>query len=180
MTISPFKKLQQNENNYILIAGSNLGDRQRNIKESIKLLEKYAIRIIRKSKVYCSSPWGYQSSNSFLNQAMEIECSDNPFKLLEKIKAVELEMGRTYDLTAIYSDRNIDIDIILYGYHIINSETLIIPHPKMDQRKFVLEPVCELLPEFIHPVLKKSISQLLSQCADEGKVSVFLDEQVCQ
>lgn len=177
MTHSSKGKLHGYGNNCILLLGSNLGNRVLNIRRAIDQLERNNIKVIKKSRIYCSDPWGYESSNAFLNQAVEVSTIEEATNILKIIKVIESEMGRVKIDNETYNDRIIDIDIIFFGNQEIKSEQLIVPHPKMQERRFVLQPVCELIPDFIHPVLKKTINQLLMNCKDEGKVSVFLGEQ---
>jgi 2-amino-4-hydroxy-6-hydroxymethyldihydropteridine diphosphokinase len=143
-----------------LSLGSNLGEKEQNIRTSIQMLEDRAGTILALSALYETPPWGFRSDNSFLNAALCLETSLAPFDLLDTIKLVEQEMGRPPKASDIYQDRIIDIDILLYGDLILDTAKLVIPHPLMQERKFVLTPLAEIAPTLLHPVLKKTVSEL--------------------
>ncbi len=134
--------------------------------------------IEKESAVYESTAWGFNKpANSFLNKILQIKTYLNPNELLVIILDIETKLGRnripaTIDKAKVlYSDRTIDIDIIFYQNLIVNSKELIIPHPLIKERRFILEPLNEIAPDFIHPLLNLSINQLLMQCKDQGKVT---------
>lgn len=146
-------------NTVYLILGSNLGSRADNIQDAIEELKNCGLTILKKSSLYNTAPWGYKEQSDFLNMALE--CSTNlcPYTLLREIKDIEKKMGRKETIR--YGPRIIDIDIIFYNNLILKSEQLTIPHPLMHKREFVLKPLCEIAPDFIHPELKLSVKQLL-------------------
>lgn len=144
-----------------LLLGSNLGDRHKNIDNAINELKACGIIISRKSSLYNTAPWGYTEQPEFLNQAVEGFTSLEPFELLEEIKKIEKKMGRI-DIVR-YGPRIIDIDIIFYDDLILKTDKLIIPHPLMHKRLFVLKPLNEIAPDFIHPELKLSVKNLLEK-----------------
>ncbi len=144
-----------------LLLGSNLGDRQKNIDNAINELKACGIIISRKSSLYNTAPWGYTEQPEFLNQALECFTSLEPVELLEEIKKIEKKMGRI-DIVR-YGPRIIDIDIIFYDDLILKTDKLIIPHPLMHKRLFVLKPLNEIAPDFIHPELKLSVKNLLEK-----------------
>ena len=146
--------------NVYLGLGTNLGDRKKNITNATIIIGSVMGEIRQLSSLYTSEPWGFQSENNFLNAVVLIETEHSPETCLQMAKSIEREMGRTYHKTGEYEDRIIDIDILLYDNLIIDSESLKIPHPLIQERLFVLNPLAELAPEFVHPVLGKSIQEL--------------------
>lgn len=154
----------------VLGIGTNLGDREKNISNSLTLINLKIGEIISSSSVYESEPWGFESTNNFLNMVVKLRTSLMPFEILTAIHRIEEELGRVRDATQ-YVSRTIDIDILLCGNRIVNKKNLHIPHPLLAERKFVLVPLCEIDPEAIHPVLKKKYSELLKECRDEKKIT---------
>lgn len=146
-------------NRIYLLLGSNLNDRVNNIKVALSELRNFGIVISKKSSLHCTTPWGYTEQPEFLNQAIEGLTSFNPIDLLKVIKKIERKMGRKD--TFRYGPRIIDIDIIFYDDIIFKSAELVIPHPLMHKRDFVLKPLCEIASDFIHPELKLSVKELL-------------------
>ncbi|HCC70360.1 MAG TPA: 2-amino-4-hydroxy-6-hydroxymethyldihydropteridine diphosphokinase [Bacteroidales bacterium] len=143
--------------------GTNMGDRAANLTSVMKRLAYQYGDIITVSPVYISKPWGYESDNNFYNQVIEIKTGIDAFDLLELAKETEKQMGRTKIMKA-YADRIIDIDILFYGNEIISSRPLIIPHPLLHKRMFVLQPMSDIAPEFVHPIFNKTISVLMKEC----------------
>jgi 2-amino-4-hydroxy-6-hydroxymethyldihydropteridine diphosphokinase len=114
-------------------------------------------------------PWGYDSKNGFLNQCIALWSDMNPDKILEQIHLIEAKLGRQVRSVE-YADRPIDIDILLYGDMVLSLPDLHIPHQKLQDRRFSLVPLSEILPDFEHPIFRKKISTLLSECMDNLKV----------
>lgn len=129
------------------------------------------IRVTKISSIYETEPYGVSSQNFYLNQVIEIQTNLSPNQLHSSLLEIEKLLGRNSkgDL----QPREIDIDILFYDEEIVNTDNLIIPHRDLHNRKFVLEPLAELNPDFIHPVFKKSVKELLSQVKDNLKVSKF-------
>ncbi len=149
--------------------GSNIGDRKANCLQALAELERNGIRIIRKSRMYETAPWGVTEQPSFINMAVEAETSLRPEELLLTIKEIEKKLGRTE--TTRWGPRVIDIDILLFDQEIIDTtiydETgqplpLVIPHPFIQEREFVLKPLAEIAPDLLHPVLVKTIKELIA------------------
>lgn len=155
--------------NVFLSIGTNLGNRQKNLENTILLLQKSNVSVEKISSVYETEPWGFYSNNMFFNICISAKTIINCFDLLNIIKSIEKEMGRK-KCGLSYDDRIIDIDILFYGNFFVNTNTLIIPHKELHKRRFVLEPLNEIAPDFVHPLLNKTINKLLKQCNDTHKV----------
>ena len=143
-----------------LSLGSNVGDREANLLEAIKRLEATGIHILRRSSIYETEPQDLPDQPWFLNLVVEVETELFPRMLLARIQAIELRMGRRRAVPK--GPRPIDIDILLFGNSVIKTRELQVPHPRMSQRRFVLEPLAELAPDLLHPVLGPSVSEMLS------------------
>jgi len=157
--------------NIFLLLGSNSGDRSDQLKMAIDLIENEIGKIFAKSKIYETAPWGKVHQPIFLNQALKIESPLSPDELLINAQSIEQKLGRTR--LEKWGERLIDIDIIYYGDKIIDSSNLVIPHPHLTERKFVLVPLTEISPEFTHPILQKSNAELLKECNDTLGVKEF-------
>ncbi|CDE44810.1 2-amino-4-hydroxy-6-hydroxymethyldihydropteridinediphosphokinase [Clostridium sp. CAG:768] len=156
-----------------LSLGSNSGDRIGYVQQATSLLggsEK--INLIRTSAFYETEPWGMDSENWFVNAVVEIKTSLSPQELLAECQRIEQQLGRKREENKGYSDRTIDIDILFYNKDIINEENLTIPHKFVHLRAFTLVPLLELIPNFEHPVLHKTISELHNDL--ENPEMVFL------
>jgi 2-amino-4-hydroxy-6-hydroxymethyldihydropteridine diphosphokinase len=152
--------------------GTNLGNRELNLKEAVNRIEESIGSVKKSSSVYVTEPWGFQTNDEFLNMVVKIETELIPSDLLERILIIESLLGRVRNEKQ-YSSRIIDIDILLYGDLVTDENNLKIPHPLMHERKFVLVPLCEIEGELVHPVLKKSISDLLKSCKDQSLVKRY-------
>jgi len=157
-------------NKVFLGLGGNLNDRVGNLKKAKELLASKCGSIVCASGIYETEAWGMSSKNAFLNQVVEIHTVLGPHELLNAVLMVEAELGRVRN-TGEYADRQIDIDILFFNDAVIHSDNLRVPHPQLSFRKFVLIPLCEIAPDFLHPVLKKTMHDLLVECSDELKVS---------
>ncbi|MCD4768840.1 MAG: 2-amino-4-hydroxy-6-hydroxymethyldihydropteridine diphosphokinase [Bacteroidales bacterium] len=141
--------------------GSNMGDRVKNLTLAVSLINQHLGTVFAESGIYKSEPWGFESSNEFLNKVVGIRTNLDPEALLKSVLSIEDKMGRIREGEG-YSDRIIDIDILLYDDLIVNEDHLVIPHSLMHERIFVLEPLTEIAPDLVHPLFLKSMSQLLA------------------
>lgn len=143
--------------------GTNLGNRDENLNIAVENIKKRVGDIKSLSAFYVTEPWGFESDNSFLNAVCSVETDMTPMSLLSVTKEIEKEMGRSRkSVNKAYSDRIIDIDILLYDDIVMSNDTLIIPHPLMTDRDFVMRPLIEIAPELMHPLLKKKMKELFN------------------
>ena len=159
-------------NKVILSLGSNLGDRLGNLSKAIDLIGQRIGNILKKSSIYETEPWGFNTPNLFLNQVIIIRTSQSPTNILREIKIIEKDIGRKKRTTE-YTSRVVDIDILLFNDLVLEATDLIIPHPHLHKRNFVLVPLNEISPELIHPIYKIAISQLILNCLDKSYLSIY-------
>ena len=152
-----------------LLIGGNLGDRKENLLTAISLISEQCGSLTKSSSIYETEAWGITDQPSFLNQALQISTSLNARQLMRKILKIEKEMGRVRKEKL--GPRIIDIDILLFENEIHDLRFLKIPHPELQNRRFVLVPLAEIDPTLQHPVLKKTIAELLEECPDNLEVS---------
>jgi 2-amino-4-hydroxy-6-hydroxymethyldihydropteridine diphosphokinase len=151
-----------------LSLGSNIGNKILNLNTASENIEKYAGKICSKSSIYETSAWGIIEQDTFLNQVIEIETNLKPSELIAILLKIEEQMGRKREIK--WGPRLIDIDILYFSDKIIEQNSLIVPHPYLHQRRFILMPLCEIAPDFEHPILKKTTKELLKNCDDKGQV----------
>lgn len=163
-------------NKIFLITGGNIGNRKKNLETAADLLENHVGKIVQRSKIYETDAWGITNQAAFYNQVLIVESKLPAQKIIQKILKIEEEMGRVRSIKN--AARIIDIDILFFNDETVNEQNLIIPHPQIANRRFVLTPLNELAPEMIHPVLKKSIGELLRECKDELKVTPLPSSKV--
>jgi 2-amino-4-hydroxy-6-hydroxymethyldihydropteridine diphosphokinase len=149
-----------------LALGANLGDRISNLRAAIQALAPQ-VRVLAESPVYETPPWGYEDQPAFLNMALRAETDLAPDALLHHLKQIEARLGRTE--TFRYGPRSIDLDILFYDDRIVNEDDLVIPHPRLHERAFVLVPLADLSPGLVHPVLRRTAADLLAG-ADTGGI----------
>jgi 2-amino-4-hydroxy-6-hydroxymethyldihydropteridine diphosphokinase len=142
-----------------LSLGSNIGDREGNLRQAIERLASLDVRVLHASRIYETEPLDYKNQAWFLNQVVEAETALFPMQLLTRIGRVERELGRVR--TVPKGPRTIDIDILFYAAAVVETARLEIPHPRIAERRFVLEPLAELAPDLRHPVTHRSVRQML-------------------
>ena len=141
--------------------GSNLGNREENCRNAIKLLIESGIKVTKLSSKFETEPWGVVDQPKFINMTIKAETDKEPSDLLRVLKNIETELGRRTEIR--WGPRVIDLDILLYDDQIISTADLEIPHPEMRDRDFVLKPLAEIAPDIRHPVFRKSIKELLHE-----------------
>ncbi len=149
--------------------GTNLGDRKGHLATAQQYLGDKGGRILAVSNIYESAPWGYESKNRFYNQCLVLDTHLSAESLLRVLQKIESEMGRKQSAGG-YIDRIIDLDLLFFDDLVIDTDDLILPHPKMQERMFVLRPLAEIAPEKIHPVLGVSVAELLERCSGNEEV----------
>ncbi len=150
----------------ILLLGGNLGEVSTSLQNARALIEARIGSITKASSLYESEPWGFTHAQNFLNQVIEIQSSLEAHELLNTTQEIEKELGRTTKTSTEYEGRLIDIDILFYDDLVLQSQRLTVPHPHLQNRLFTLLPLNERWNNFIHPVLNKTIEQLLKECSD--------------
>lgn len=150
-----------------LSLGTNLGDRAENLKQALAFLPPQ-MQVRKRSNVYETPPWGYTEQDAFLNQVVEAATYLEPEPLLKHLKRLETALGRK--ATFRYGPRLIDLDILFYDDLVLETPLLTLPHPHLHERGFVLLPMMDIAPDLVHPVLKKSIRELIALCGAEGIV----------
>ncbi len=150
---------------YVLLTGTDLGDRMRNLERASDMIGGKIGPILLKSSIFETEPWGFQSETMFLNQALMVESSLEPEAVLNQILSIEEELGRIRRSDQ-WSSRIIDIDILCADQLIHHTDHLTIPHKHLHERAFALNPLCELVPDWIHPLIRKSYRGILSELTE--------------
>ena len=158
-------------NGIYLLLGTNLGDRLTNLTAVRSQISELAGRIINESVIYETEPWGISDQPNYLNQVIQIDSDHTAEELLGILQKIETQLGRFRNQK--WTSRIIDIDILFYQQEIIKTNQLTVPHPYLHKRRFTLIPLAEIAPDFVHPVLKKPISELLALCPDTLMVSPY-------
>jgi 2-amino-4-hydroxy-6-hydroxymethyldihydropteridine diphosphokinase len=156
----------------VILLGSNLGNREQILKEARQSLNELFGYHLLYSRICITPPWGFSADQDFFNQVAVAETwGDVPEKLLDALLRIEENAGRHRSSSVGYSSRTLDLDILYMGSQIIHTPRLRVPHPRIAERRFTLEPLCELLPHFKHPVHGMSNTTLLEQCADPSQIT---------
>lgn len=164
-----------NINRVYLGLGSNLGERQENLALACTRISEMIGAIVAQSSIYETAAWGLTEQNDFLNQVICISTKYKAPEVLAEVLAVEQSMGRIREVK--WGARTIDIDILYYNNEIIKLDNLIIPHPFIQERRFVLTPLAEVAPDFVHPQLQQTNARLLANCTDTSEVIKKLNLQ---
>jgi len=151
--------------------GSNLGNRLANIRKAIELMKQEGIEIVKESSIYETEPVGYKEQGWFLNSVVKARTQFSPEGLWKRLEKIEKVMGREREIK--WGPRIIDLDILFYGNKVLNGKQLQIPHPELHKRRFVLLPLKEIAPELVHPVLNKTIGEILGELEDNSEVRLF-------
>lgn len=151
-------------NDIYLLTGGNLGNRADNLAAALLLIEQYCGRIVQRSSVYETAAWGMINQPDFYNQVLHVKTGLTAQQLMHKVLEIEEHMGRTREIKM--GPRIIDIDILFYNNDVVNMPGLIIPHPRLQDRRFALLPLTEIAADYIHPVFRKTVVQLLDECTD--------------
>lgn len=157
-----FAKMSRESAKYILLTGSNLGDRVALLTQAENQIEQKIGKVIARSTIVESKPWGFESESLFLNQALLIESRFGPFKILDLLQSIEADLGRVRTSQQ-WSSRNIDIDILCSDSITVNSNRLTIPHAQLNERVFALEPLCQLVPSWVNQNTGKTYGQHLQE-----------------
>ena len=158
-------------NQTYLLIGGNLGNREQNLRRATDSIDAKLGTVVQASSIYETEAWGMQDQPAFLNQVLLVETKLDPMQVLLAILSIEEEMGRKRKEK--FGPRTIDIDILFFGNVVAKQTDLTIPHPQLHLRRFTLEPLNEIAPGFVHPVLLKTISQLLDESTDPLVVKKF-------
>ena len=142
-----------------LALGSNLGDKEANLRRALELVQQRGVEVVKTSSFICTEPYGVTDQPQFLNGVCEVRTSLEPLEILQTLLEIEQEMGRVR--LRHWGERNIDLDLLLYEDVVMDTPELILPHPDMQNRDFVLLPLAEIAPELVHPILQKTISELV-------------------
>ncbi|MCM1030776.1 MAG: 2-amino-4-hydroxy-6-hydroxymethyldihydropteridine diphosphokinase [Oscillibacter sp.] len=149
-----------------VILGSNSGNKVEYIRQAMDFLSRQTGELVASSSLYETAPWGFESDEPFLNQVLRFETELPPEAFLQQALAIEKSLGRIRSSDVRYASRTIDIDLLFCDSEIIHTPILTLPHPRIAERRFVLTPLNEIMPDFIHPLLHKTISRLLAECPD--------------
>lgn len=155
---------KENKMRCFILFGSNQGEKKKLLEEACDLINKRCGMVVERSSAYITEPWGFEAEEWFLNELLVVETELEPDDLMNKLLEIEAELGRVRhpEITG-YCSRTVDLDILYYGDKIINTEKVTVPHPRLHLRKFALMPLCEIIPDFLHPIFNLSQTQLLEK-----------------
>lgn len=156
-----------------LCLGGNIGNRKFTLKQAVEKINNEIGKVVSQSNYYETEAWGVENQDKYLNQCICVETILPSNQVLKKSLAIELSLGRKRNHKETYEPRTIDIDMLFYNFESIQTKDLSIPHPRLHLRKFVLIPLNEIAPNFVHPVLNKTIHTLLLECEDNCEVLIY-------
>lgn len=156
-----------------LCLGGNIGNRMSYLNAAIDMINEQIGSVAKKSLVYETEAWGVDNQQAYLNRCIEIKTGLSAQQLIIKLLSIEKQLGRKRLEQQHYQARTIDIDILFYNDDVLETENLIVPHPRLHLRNFVLMPLCDIAPTYKHPVLKKTMQVLLSECTDILEVKIY-------
>ena len=155
----------------LILFGSNMGDKNKIYTQACLLINNRCGRIVAQSSAYESEPWGFEAKEWFLNRLIVVETELEPEAMMQQLLDIEAELGRVrHPEAGGYASRTADLDILYYGSRIVLTDSLTIPHPRLHQRRFALLPLCEVVPEFVHPAFNMTQTELLKRCFDFSEV----------
>ena len=155
-----------------VLFGSNMGDKNEIFAQACLLINNRCGRVVAVSSAYESEPWGFEAEEWFLNRLIIVETELEPEAMMRQLLVIERELGRVrHPETGGYTSRTADLDILYFGHRVVLDDNLTIPHPRLHQRRFALLPLCEMVPEFVHPVFNLTQTELLEQCPDGSVVN---------
>ena len=154
-----------------ILFGSNMGDKNEIFAQACLFINNRCGRIVAVSSAYESEPWGFEAEEWFLNRLITVETELEPEEMMQQLLGIERELGRVrHPETEGYTSRTADLDILYYGSRIVVTDGLTIPHPRLHKRRFALLPLCEMVPQFVHPAFKLTQTELLERCPDTSEV----------
>ena len=156
-------------NKAVLLLGSNMGNAQLLFQQVISLIDERLGKLELQSALYQSPPWGFEHENDFINQVLIMNTEKDAEEVLQSCLQIEVDLGRKRTAQG-YGARTIDIDVLFVNDEVMKTESLVLPHPRLHLRKFTLLPLVELIPDFVHPTLQKSMQELLVACEDNSEV----------
>lgn len=154
-----------------ILFGSNMGDKNEIFAQACLFINNRCGRIVAVSSAYESEPWGFEAEEWFMNRLISVETELEPEEMMQQLLGIEAELGRVrHPETDGYTSRTADLDILYYGSRIVVTDSLVVPHPRLHQRRFALLPLCEMVPQFVHPAFKLTPTELLERCPDTSEV----------
>jgi 2-amino-4-hydroxy-6-hydroxymethyldihydropteridine diphosphokinase len=156
-----------------LCLGGNIGDRKTSLYQALLLISQQVGEITTQSNIYETEAWGVENQQAYLNLCIKVETMLSGQELIMQLLNIEQQLGRERTIGASYEPRTMDIDVLFYNQDIINTPKLVVPHPRLHLRKFVLIPLNDICSSYVHPVLNEPIHNLLNRCEDRMEVKLF-------